>query len=775
MKKLGLSLLCGGLLLAVMVAAPLVFFTSKLPAQQGNEKIIGLSASTKIIRDQHGVPHIFAGTLNDGFTALGYLHASDRMFQMEMMRRAGSGRLSEILGSDLINYDKKMRALGFYKLIEPYYNRLSPDTKNALDAYARGVNAALAKGNFAAEFTLLGFKPTEWKPWDGLIWAKMMAWQLSGNFEDEVYREALLNNGFNKEQITAMYPIMDHDVPSTMKPLEWINGEWARGKRADALPKLPSLPQGAAQKNQNSMAAFYDRLPHTASNAYVIAGQHTKSGKPILANDPHLQLQSPILWYLARIVTPQGELKGATAAGLPFFPLGQNSHVAWGFTTSNIDVQDVTFTPADTKNFQTRHEIIHVKDGSDVSMDVEENNQGVIISNVIPSVGEITPPDKKALLQFTGFNPNDRTVEALYHINIATNAAAIENALKDYSVPPQNLLYADDAGHVGYVAAGIIPKRSNDGFYANENKVWVGMMAQTPRLKDPKAGVILTANQAIVDDKSCAAFSCAFARDWAEPYRAMRMEKWFAQQLENKMDVEAASGGMLDIISDAAKRFLPTLLQGATGKNLFEKDILAALSRWDGSMGRDKPEPLIYHAWLHAIMRRQFHDTYTSDVMWPRMWALEHQAISQDVIQTAFNDALAGLTTKYGTAWNKWRWGSEHIAPLKHPLWSHVPVLNQLTSLATKTDGDGHTLRRGAPLDYSNPFLAEHGAGYRGVYDLGNPAQSLFMIAGGESGQLFSPHYGNLRSDWSAGNFITLTGDETALMKNNASVLTLTP
>ncbi|MBY0427846.1 MAG: penicillin acylase family protein, partial [Alphaproteobacteria bacterium] len=173
MKKLTLSLLCVGLLAAVMVAAPLVFFVSKLPAQNGQEKMAGLSASTKIIRDSHGVPHIFASTLNDGFTALGYLHASDRMFQMEMMRRAGSGRLAEILGSDLINYDKKMRALGLYKLIEPYYNGLSPDTKNALDAYARGVNAYMAKGNFPAEFTLLGFKPTQWQPWDGLIWAKM--------------------------------------------------------------------------------------------------------------------------------------------------------------------------------------------------------------------------------------------------------------------------------------------------------------------------------------------------------------------------------------------------------------------------------------------------------------------------------------------------------------------------------------------------------------------------------------------------------------------------
>ncbi|MBY0428962.1 MAG: penicillin acylase family protein, partial [Alphaproteobacteria bacterium] len=604
---------------------------------------------------------------------------------------------------------------------------------------------------------------------------------LSGNFEDEVYREALLKNGFSKAQIGAMYPAMDHDVPSTMKPLEWVKKRHeAQGIRHEGV-LFPAISSNSIPMANSLWPNVFDHLPHTASNAYVIAGAHTKSGNPILANDPHLQLQSPILWYLARIVTPQGELKGATAAGLPFFPLGQNSHVAWGFTTSNIDVEDVTFISNDTKNFTTRHEIIHVKDGGDVTMDVAENNQGVILSDAMASVHDITPPNKKALLQFTGFDANDRTVEALFHINTAMNAAGIETALKDYSVPPQNLLYADDAGHTGYVAVGVIPKRSNDGFYASDNKMWQGVMAQTsdtaPRLKDPKAGVILTANQAIVDDKACAAFSCSFARDWAEPYRAMRMEEWFAEQFENKtmMDVTSASGAMLDMTSDAAKHFLPTLLQGANAKGGMQKDILAAISRWDGSMARDKPEPLIYHAWLDAIMRAQFGGQYTSDVLWPRMWALEHQAIRADVIQTAFNDALAGLQTKYGAAWQQWRWGSEHIAPLKHPLWSHVPVLNQLTSLATETDGDGYTLRRGAPLDYSKPFLAEHGAGYRGVYDVGNPAQSLFMIAGGESGQLLSPHYGNLRSEWSDGKFFTLTGDEAALMQNNASVLTLTP
>ncbi len=772
MKKIILGVVAIPVLCVAAIAGWFVWLNAPLSGAQTTNAV---AAQTRIYRDGHGVPHIFAETLNDGYAALGYLHASDRLFQMEMMRRAGSGRLAEILGSDLINYDKKMRALGFYAAVKPYFDSLAPDAKAALEAYAKGVNAYLEKGKLPAEFTLLNFKPATWNAWDGLIWAKMMAWQLSGNLDDEILREQLLQKGWKLDYINALYPPLDKNVPTTLKPMEWIRSKEPVAKQANVQPTIPVERTRAAALP--SIADAYEKLPHTASNAYVIAGQHTQSGKPILANDPHLQLQSPILWYLARIVMPQGELKGATAPGIPFFPLGQNSHVAWGFTTSNIDVQDITFVDDTNTNFKQRNETIHVKGAQDVQIVVEENESGVVLNGIVPAITAITPPHKKAVLQFTGFTKNDKTAQALYNMNIATSAAAIEAALNDYSVPPQNLVYADKSGHIGYVAVGTVPKRTTDGFLASTNTFWNGSITQTLRLKDPDAGVIMTANQAIMDDKACAQFSCAFARDWAEPYRAMRLEALFddAFTANTKFDAQHASGAMLDITSTAATRFLPILLRGVEGKNETEKQILTALAKWNGTMERASPEPLIYHAWLDALMKQVFGENYTADTMWPRMWALEQQSIAETTIRAAFDTAIAALTKRHGSTWWAWRWGDDHHAPLKHPLWSHVPVLSGLTSLKIETDGDGHTLKRAAPGNYARPFDVEHGAGYRGVYDLANPEKSLFIIAGGESGQIFAKHYGDLRDKWNAGTFITLTGDEKTLRDTHATMVTLNP
>lgn len=771
------------------------WFMSKQPHELGVEKTSAVLAPVHIYRDAHGIPHIFAEHLNDGYAALGYLHAGDRLFQMEMMRRAGTGRLAEILGPDLVNYDKKMRALGFYARVEDYYKSLLPDARAAMDAYARGVNAYMDHASLPAEFTLLGFAPAPWNAWDGLIWAKMMAWQLSGNMEDEILREQLAQQSWSREKILALYPRMDSDVPSTLKPLEWVRrkrgqrleargegqGDMALDKTISPLPSyltsglwpLISSPSPLAPPRSS---LFFDHLPHTASNAYVIAGVHTQTGKPILANDPHLQLQSPILWYLARIVTPQGELKGATAPGIPFFPLGQNSDVAWGFTTSNIDVQDITFIDAAT-SMTVRHEVLHVKGAADIEINVEENKNGVVLSGIIPGVTAITPQGKKALLQFTGFSKTDRTAQALFEMNTAKNVAAIESAIKNYSVPPQNLVYADKDGHVGYKAVGLVPKRDHDGFWAEDNTVWRGWMETAPQLKNPSAGVILTANQAVVNDKDCAAFSCAFARDWSEPYRAMRLEEWFDGQFSkgSKLDIEMAQMPMLDITSKAATRFLPLMLNAVSGTDDAGQELLDALRVWDGRMQRERPEPLIYHVWLDEMMRGVYDAEYTSDVMWPRMWALEAQHIPDDVTRAAWNKAKERLFKTYGANWRQWRWGDAHRAPLKHPLWSHVPVIGGLSSLDTETDGDGYTLRRAAPGDYNNPFAVEHGAGYRGIYDLADPAQSRFIIAGGQSGQIFTKHYGNLRDIWNAGDFVRMTGSAQTLLAQGAHVLTLQP
>lgn len=788
MKKQYLCMGAVAGLIAAATAACFAFFLLTLPVYSSAQKIPGISDTVRVYRDTFGVPHIFARDVMDAYTALGFLHAQDRFFQMEMMRRAGTGRLAEVLGKNLVPYDKKMRALGFAQRVEDILQHLSPPARAAMEAYARGVNAYLAAGHLPPEFALLGLKPQVWRASDGLLWAKLMAWQLSGNWEDEIFREDLLKKGWSKENVLTLYPRQDEDVPSVMAPLAS-----AQRKRNDAQGMRPAGLGPEVEEKEKNISFPSSLLPwasahHTASNAYVISGAHTQSGKPLLANDPHLQLQAPILWYLARIITPDFEIKGASAPGLPFFPLGQTRDVAWGFTTSNMDVADITFidagVDAGAADLKTREEIIHVKDGADEKLHIEESENGVVLSGIVPAITDITPPGKKALLQFTGFIKNDSTADALYHINRARNGGDIRDAVKDYVTPPQNLLYADSGGQTGYAAVGLIPQRENDGFYARDNTRWRGMMdAQAlPTLQNPNAGVIFSANQAVIDAQHCAAFTCNFARDWSEPYRAMRLEELFSEYfLKNqKLDVGSAAAPMLDIVSLAARRFLPVLLAGAEAKTQDEKDILAALRGWDARMQRDAPEPLMFRAWLDALSRDVFGKIYTSAVMWPRMRALEVLQASgekglKENVQQAFVSALEHLRARYGGNWKTWRWGDAHHAPLAHPLWSKVPGISLLTALETEMDGDSTTLLRAAPGDFDHPFEVQHGAGYRAVYDLANPAQSRFIIAGGEGGHPFSSHRGDLKNLWAKGDFITLSGDEKTLKDNGAAVMVLTP
>jgi penicillin amidase len=749
------------LLFLLLLAGAGWWFISSAPLADGLHRLTGISANVKVLTDARGVPHIFASNEKDAAAALGYLHASNRFFQMEMTRRAGAGRLSEILGEDLLNFDKKMRLLRFYRLVQQNFAELSPELQAVLRAYAAGVNAFLQEGPLPPEFALLGIKPAVWQPYDGLYWAKMMSWQLAGDLDGEIFRAGLLQKGVSKAQIEILYPPMD-GVPVTTKPFLRDQGAGI----GDEGKEIPTFPQRIFLSEKNEA----ERLPDQASNIYVLAGSRTQSGKPILANDPHLQLQAPVLWYLARIVLPEGEVKGATAPGLPLFPLGQNRDVAWGFTTSNIDVQDITFVDEASTAIAVREEIIQVKDGSEVKVKLRLTPLGPVISDVMADVAAVTPAGKMAVLQSTLLAQDDRTAEAIWRINHAGSAKDVIAATRDYVCPPQNLMFADWAGSIGYRAVGQAPQRTGNGFYMDENRAWQGWLATShvPFLDNHEAGVLFNANNALVDAQNCAGFSCMLARDWPEPYRAMRLSTLL--QTMPRADVTEAAQPMLDITSVAAQRLLPLLLPIVN--NSASPEIVAALRGWDARMQKERPEPLIFHAWMDALNKKLFGAVYLADLTWPRFWSAEHALRGKETdVRTAFAEAVTGLQVKYGTNWKNWRWGDAHRAALAHGVWSKVPLLKNLFSLEVAADGDGHTLRRAASVDMHDPFADAHGAGYRAAYDLAVPEKSLFVIATGQSGHPASRHYGDFVKLWSEGKFVTIGGDAAALEKAGAQVM----
>lgn len=829
-KPLAIALGIGvGLLVMVFVAV--AFFTAMLmhppvPAT-GQKAFAGLAHKATLVRDKNGVPNIFAENLTDAYGVLGYAHAQDRLFQMEMMRRAATGRLAEVLGPDLVNYDKKMRALNFAQLANDNFMALSHDAQEDLRRYADGVNLYLQEFSMknAPEFMLLGFMPAKWQPSDSLLWAKLMAWQLASNLEGEIFRATLAKKKWTREAIDHLYPPTDGDVPTTLAPLAWIGGHKAEtrdlkseinSQKSENRRTKNLYPRLRGDRGEPDAASFFTRLPHRASNAFVITGPRTASGKPILENDPHLQLQAPVLWTLARIVVLDYELKGASAPGMPFFPLGQNRHVAWGFTTNGADVQDLVFVPdtkENAKDFDVRDEVINVKGAEAIKLKLRRFENYPVLSDVVPAIKAITPEGKAAVLVSTLTEKFDRSADALMEINRALKLEDAQKALRDYVAPPQNLMLADADGHIGYFLVGALPKRlSHDGFMPLSlinTKVWDGLRdsAENPHVIDPPEGVLLNANNAVVGAKNCSGEDCRLTHEWADPYRAMRLEELLAPA--KALDAQAAFALSLDTQSVAARALLPLLLElldaPAARDNFFattaEKEaeekkqealrvsgmqydsVITALRHWDGAMKADAPEPLIFNMWMNTILNSFFGDAALNEAFWPRLWALQqvlesHADTKMNIaVAEAFNATMNELKKRYGEEWARWRWGDVHKAPLKNLLWSKVPLINGRVDLETATDGDATTLQRAAPLSYKgdDAFLDEHGAGYRAAYDLADPSRSRFIIATGQSGRIFSPHYNDLLPLWRDGQSVALTGDQAQIMQQGGAVLEFAP
>lgn len=777
-------------LAALLAGGGWMLMCASLPEFSGRETLPGLKAEVRIYRDGAGIPHIFASSKSDAFMTLGLLHASDRLFQMEMMRRSGSGRLAEVLGKDLIAYDRKIRTLGFSRLVEENYKVLAHDAQQALQDYAHGVNEVLEKNRLPPEFLLLGFKPEPWRPQDSLYWAKLMAWQLSGNMDEEIFRARYA--GGDLEKAKALYFAGDGRLLTLINSPVTVRPEGNSGQvTGDSKIKHFLLPVPRSLSTVPSVA-------RQASNAYVLSGNRTQSGKPILANDPHLELNAPVLWYLARIVTPDWEIRGATAPGLPFFPLGQTKNTAWGLTTSGVDVEDLVFTEEKNLKLGSHSEKIMVKGEEPVTILIREGVHGPVVSDVLKEVAEITPPGMAALLQYTGLRANDRTVEALYRMNMAEDAGDIEAATQLYTAPPQNLFYADKNGRIGFIAVGSVPERESAmaGFMPQTDMgdggfFWRGDLSKNlwPRRMDPPAGFLMNANNAPVDASTCAEFSCALGFDWTEPYRARRLETLLKPAV--RWNAIRAAAPMLDIVSGAAQNISRLLIEVTGSNGADEKDILAALTSWQGAMDRAKPEPLIYSAWFSRFLERLYPGMQPDSAQWPKARLAEYRLqqallenpaasarkkIGQDAA-IAFKEALNDLRQHFGPDWRSWRWGEAHKAPLKNLFWSKLPGFEAKFGLGQESDGDAYTLKRAASLHRGGvaEFLNEHGAGYRAVYDLGNPENSLFMIATGESGHILSAYYGNLVMFWNKGAFVTLAGDEAQLKKKQFPSFVLSP
>lgn len=734
------------IVLVVAVAAALGgavwFLVGSLPKVSGTVDLQspGLSAPATIARDDAGVVTITAATPTDGYFALGYAHAQDRLFQMEMMRRLGAGRLSEVVGEAAVKSDKLMRTLGLLQQAEAQYAAASPELLLALEAYAAGVNALLAESGrpLPLEFWLLDHRPEPWRPVDSLLWGRIMAWQLSGNAGQEIVNEGL---------------------------------------RAKVDPDLLQI----LMRTEGSLAGITGQgVTRSASNNWVVGGRLSASGAPLLANDPHLGFGTPVIWYMARVVTPDKVLTGATAPGLPLLVIGSNGHVAWGFTTTHSDTQDLFeerispddprkyLTPAGWEPLQIRHEVIKVKNGVDVAFDVRATRHGPVISDLDPE----RYLQRVFALAWSGFAAKDRTPEAFLAMNRAGNAAVFKTALRDFHTPQQNVVYADVDGHIGFAAAGRVPIRRNianqsllpaPGWLADYD--WLGYLhfAALPQIDDPQSGRIVTANNDIRPPRYRRFLGQSFDRS----LRAERIGQLLAELPH--ATPEAFQAIQLDDYSGPLHRFVRTHLPVVAPT--LPLDLAAALSGWNGRMDPNRPEPLIATAWLYATARRVLGDELGAepfDAWWfwqtdvlnrvlrQDRWCDDAQTPSRencrDAVRMAFPEALNALRRDFGADWQSWSWGASHAVTFRHPVFAQVPTIGDWLTRTVPAPGDQFTINRGGSIARNGTGFADiHGPGLRMVVDMSHPDQLRFNLAGGQSGHPISPHYDDLLSDWAGG------------------------
>lgn len=759
-----------GILVVIMVivASAAGFFAVRfhmaLPDLAGQLSLPGLQAQAAIERNGQGLVTIHAANDHDAYFALGFAHAQDRLWQMEMTRRIGAGRMSELLGSSMIGLDRYIRTLGFYRLAEAQLTFLSPDVLASLDAYAEGVNAWIETRDrpLPPEFQLLFHEPEKWTPADSIVWGRMMAFQLATNMRSEQARERLLRE-LGEDRTRALLPGAEPGDPVTLPPA-------AKALLDRYVPAPPELQSD------------------TASNAWVISGAHTATGAPILANDPHLGFTAPNLWYFVRIDAPNLKVTGVTVPGVPFHLLGHNAQVAWGFTTTYADTQDLFIetlspdgrqykTPAGWRDFEYREEEIGVRFGDPIRLSIRSSRHGPIVSDLWdPDDNDISVT---AALAFPGLDEEDQTPEALYRLNRASTARDVLEATRFYGAPVQNIHFADSQGSIGLIAPGKIPMRANgngllpvDGGSGSYD--WIGMIpfAELPQIVDPPSGIIRNANNRLVDQS----FPYLISAEWPPAFRAKRLDLLLERM--GVADVAQSIDWQLDIVSGAATEILP-LLTATEPDGEASAQALALLAGWDGSMDRDKPEPLIYATWLNVLTLAiakdevkgayppywQEQELFLIDVLtgkeaaWCDDITTPEAEDCAQVLSASLDRTVTQLQKRFGDDIAEWRWGKAHVAVFENRFLGRLPGLNGFANQRIETSGGDHTLNRGQSTPSDDPLYRHgHGAGYRAVYDLADLANSRFSLAGGQSGNPVSPHYADLLEDWRDGRYFRSDG-----------------
>ena len=799
--------------LGVLAAGILYYIAShSLPDYRARAEVRNLTQPLEIVRDSYAVPHIFGASDRDVIFGLGFAHAQDRLFQMMLLRRTAQGRLSEVFGEETYNVDLLLRGLDLYGVARRAVEVQTPQTLTELQAYSDGVNAYLerirdeALGRGAPEFFLFSNQISPWTPADSIALIKLMALQLTDKAEREVLR-AKLSLRLSPERLADLLPA---------SPMATI-----------ALPEFSQIPwpetrdfAGIAVRHPLSPV----RAPGLAgaSNAWAASGTRAASGKPLLANDPHLGLTAPSQWYLARLELAAGGAIGGTIPGIPGILAGRNPSLAWGITSSYLDDQDIYIerlnpenpgeylTPEGFTPFSERRVVIDIKDAQPRTEAFRSTRHGPVIPGNHFGIDDITPEGHVASLAWTALTGNDRSIESVLGLMRAGSIADARDVASLITAPALTLTLADANG-IALQMTGAAPIRQAQ--HGSKGQIpaagwvsvndWTGLRnyADHPASVDPASGIVVNTNNRLTD----APFPDHISFDWGDTQRIERANRVLGGRQFHTLDsfVEAQS----DTVSNAARTLLPLI-----GRDLWyagepaaadtlerrRQVALEALAAWNGEMSEHAPEPLIYAAWLRALQRRLIIDDIGPLVtalprpeplfiervfrnidgagVWCDIRTSTRTETCAEMSRQALDDALLYLSEQHGNRIEGWRWGEVHQAVHRHEVLGNVPVLGWLFNIRQNTPGGDHTLMRArTPGNGPTPFANVHAGGLRIVVDFADPDASRFIIATGQSGHFLSRHYDDLSILWRRGEFISMSLDPDRARGGGDGVTVLEP
>jgi penicillin G amidase len=746
----------------------------------GTLRVSGLEKPVRVLRDHWGVPHIYAENQHDLFFAQGYVVAQDRLFQMELWKRSGQGRLAEILGPSALPRDIYARRLWYRGNMDAEYQSYAPDTKQILEAFTSGINAFIEEREkpggqgLPFEFQLAGFKPDKWKPEECLN--RMAAFSMTGN-------------GFRELQHAQLVAILGAERTSHL-----INTD----PHVDLDPAPRSNFDGLSPKLLSGLVGSDVRIafPEKAlaeSNDWTISGEMTQSGKPLLANDPHRVLAVPSLRYMVHLVAPGWDVIGAGEPGLPGVALGHNQNIAWGFTIFGLDQQDLYLEELNANNplqyktasgweaMRIEKETFAVRGQASVTEDLSFTRHGPVMWS----------DGKRALaMKWIGAEPGTAGYLGSLAVDRAQNWKEFEAAMQRWKVPSENIVYADRAGNIGEYSIGLAPIRSWTGLLpvpGSGGFEWSGFVPadQLPHFFNPSAGFVATANNRMTPD----GYPYKMGFQWYSVYRARRIKEVLEQARNSKQKLNVTDMEKLqnDLLSLPARKLTGLLRQAATRS---DDALVQLLFSWDFRVTRDSAAAVLYELWAKEVSAAVLHKV-APETTWEiidefapnqvleilshpdqRGFGDHPEEARNQLLLTALETAGKKLKQMQGTDSSKWSWAQLHTIKFRHAL-DKVPGAEFMDLGPIGRPGDEETVN--STGYYGNSFEQVSGASYREIMDLSDWDKSMAINVPGQSGQLGSDHYSDLLPLWAEGKYFPLSYSKSAVKRNTTDTLTLTP